>query len=309
MNYRVLTPTNNLSHEEWLEIRKKGLGGSDAAAILGLNPWRSAIDVWLEKTGREVKDIDSERMRIGRDLEDYVAQRFAETKGLKVQRRNAVLQHPEYDWMTANVDRLIVGKNEGLECKVTNSYAASDWKDKVPVHYELQCHHYMAVTGADAWFIAALVGNEKVVIHKIERDEDVIESLVAAEKHYWESYITTGEMPPPDGSEASDAAIKQLWPEASEGIEVELGDEVGELLSRRDELNKLGNEIDDELREIDNKIQFAMKDAEVASVKGRKITWKNRTQSRLDTKALKAEAPEIYEKYNKPSSFRVFLVK
>ena len=308
MNYRVLAKTNDISREEWLEIRKKGIGGSDCSAILGLNPWRSAIDVWVEKTGREVKDIDSERMRIGRDLEDYVAQRFAEAKGLKVIRRNAVLQHAEHEWMTANVDRLIVGKNEGLECKVTNSYAASDWNDKVPIHYELQCHHYMAVTGADAWWIAALVGNEKVVIHKIDRDEDVIESLVAAEKNFWESYITTGEMPPPDASEAAEKAIKELWPNASEGSEIIL-DEFEELLKRRDELNKLGNDIDDELMEIDNKIKFAMKDAEEASVNGRKITYRNRTQSKLDTKALKVEQPELYEKYNKPSSYRVLLVK
>lgn len=309
MNFNILAKTNDLSREEWLEIRKKGLGGSDAAAILGLNPWRSPIAVWLEKTGREVKDIDSERMRIGRDLEDYVAQRFSEAKGLKVVRKNAVLQSIDNEWMTANVDRLIVGRNEGLECKVTNSYAASDWKDKVPVHYELQCHHYMAVTGADAWWIAALVGNEKVVIHKIERDEDVIQSLVTAEKNFWESYIATDEMPPPDGTYASEDAIKELWPDASEGVEVVLGSDFEELIKRRDELNKLGNEIDDELRLIEQTIQNAMREAEVARIGERKVTWKNRSTKRLDAKKLQVDEPEVYEKYLKESNYRVFLVK
>ena len=308
MNYRVLKSTNNMSHDEWLEIRKQSIGGSDASAVLGLNPWRSAIDVWMEKKGMSKPIEDNERMRIGRDLEDYVAQRFAETKGLKVQRRNAILQHPEHDWMTANVDRLIVGKNEGLECKVTNSYAAKDWNDAIPVHYELQCHHYMAVTGADAWWIAALVGNEKVAIQKIDRDEDVIKSLVTLEKAFWDSYITTGEMPPPDGSEAAENAIKELWPDAKESVEVVL-DEFADLIKRRDELNKLGNEIDDELRQIDQDIQVAMKDAEVAKVGERRITWKNRTTSRLDSKALKAQEPELYERYCKPSNYRVFIVK
>src|SRR5690606_12206216 len=108
------------------------------------------------------------------DLEDYVAKRFVEATGMKVRRINAILQHSEYPFMLANVDRLIVGKKEGLECKVTNSYAKKEWEDEIPIYYEIQCHHYMAVTGYKAWWIACLIGNERFVYKRIERDEEVI---------------------------------------------------------------------------------------------------------------------------------------
>jgi putative phage-type endonuclease len=310
VNYRTLVSTAAITHDEWLQYRTKSIGGSDSAAIAGHNPWRSSIAVWLEKTGRETETIDNERMRIGRDLEDYVARRFEEATGLKVRRKNAILQHQTIDWMTANVDRLIVGADEGLECKVTGSYSSNDWKDdKIPLMYEMQIHHYMAVTGASAWWIAALIGNERLAIKRIQRDEEVISALIDIEKSFWEGNVLTDEMPAPDGSEAAGEAIKKLWPDASDGVEVVLDSDFEELIKRRDDLNKLGNEIDEELHEIDQTIQVAMRDAEVARVGERKVTWKNRAMRRLDAKKLEAEQPEVYGKYVKESNSRVFIVK
>ena len=309
MNLKVLKSTNNLSREEWLELRKSSIGGSDAASILGFNPWKSAIDVWMEKTGRSKPIEDNERMRIGRDLEEYVAKRFEEETGRKVRRKNAVLVHPEHEWMTANVDRLIVGEDTGLECKVTNSYAASDWKDGCPLHYQFQCHHYMAVTGASGWWIAALVGNEKIATHFIERDEDVIQSLTALEKDYWETYITKDEMPPPDGSSAAQDAIKELYPMSAPETFVELPKDVACLLDRRYELGDVIEKMSKEVEEIEQRIQVMMGENEAATAGGWKLTWKSRTQARVDSKKLKAEQPELYEKYTKESSFRVFTVR
>lgn len=310
MNFRTLVSTTNITRDEWLEYRKKSIGGSDAAAIAGLNPWKSAITVWLEKTGRETENYDNERMRIGRDLEDYVARRFEEATGLKVRRRNAILMHENIDWMSANIDRLIVSADEGLECKVTGSYSASDWKDdKIPLMYEMQMHHYMAVTGASAWWIAALIGNERIAIKRIERDEEVISALIEIERTFWQDNVLAGEMPAPDGSKAAQEAIKKLWPSANEGLKVELDSEFEKMIERRYELSELIDNMSKEVDKIDQEIQVAMKDAEVATVGKHKVTWKTRTSNRLDSNQLKNQEPEVFAKFSKPSSYRVFIVR
>ena len=148
---KKLVSTTNLTHEEWLRYRKTGIGGSDAGAICGLNPYVSPMSVYFDKTSEEIQDFDNEAMRQGRDLEEYVARRFTEETGFKVRRANAIYQNTAYPFMLANVDRLLVGERIGLECKTTSAYNADKWADGlIPPHYEIQCHHYMAVTGAAA---------------------------------------------------------------------------------------------------------------------------------------------------------------
>ena len=155
MKLNKLVSTLHMDHEVWLENRRKGIGGSDAGSICGLNPYSSAIAVFQDKTQPLTEKPDNESMRQGRDLEEYVARRFMEETGKKVRRANAIFYKEEQPFMLANVDRLIVGENAGLECKTASAYSADKWKDgHIPESYEIQCHHYMAVTGADAWYIA-----------------------------------------------------------------------------------------------------------------------------------------------------------
>lgn len=309
MEANVLLSTLNLSHEDWLDARTKGIGGSDAAAIAGLNPWKSKVGVFLDKTGRSEPIPDNERMRIGRDLEDYVAKRFEEATGMKTRRKNAILSHSEHDFILANVDRLIVGEREGLECKTTNSYAVQDWKDdKIPVHYELQCHHYMAVTGYKAWWIACLIGNESFVYKKIERDEEIINHLVDIEKNFWENYVLKNEMPAPDGSEDSGDMLKMMYPEAETDTVVELN-QFAEQVARRDEINMLVKKLEIEKDQIDQSIQAEMKENEIAVIGDRKATWKNVSTNRLDSKKLKEEQEAIYNEYVKTTNSRRFLIK
>lgn len=133
-----------------------GIGGSDAGAICGRNPYASLMSVYYDKTREDTADCDNESMRQGRDLEAYVAQRFKEATGKKVRRSNIMYQSEEYPFMLANVDRLVVGELAGLECKTASAYSADKWKDdNIPVHYQIQCHHYMAVTEAKAWYLAS----------------------------------------------------------------------------------------------------------------------------------------------------------
>ncbi|KGG81081.1 hypothetical protein Y919_02665 [Caloranaerobacter azorensis H53214] len=310
MQANVLVKTIGLSHEEWLKWRQKGIGGSDAAAIAGLNPHRSPIKVYLEKIGQAEPEEDNERMRIGRDLEPYVAYRFSEATGLKVRRRNATLQHPKYPYMIADVDRLIVGKDEGLECKVTNSYAKKEWEEEIPVHYEIQCHHYMAVTGYSAWWIAVLIGNEKFVYKKIERDEEIINYLIQIEKDFWENHVLKREMPAPDGSSAAAEIIKKMYPQSKSDSFIELSpNKFKSKLQRLDEIKELMSKLDEEKKQIEQEIQIEMGENEIALIGDRKVIWKSITSNRFDSKKFAKDHPDLYKKYVKQSSYRRFQIK
>lgn len=148
-------PISELRREEWLRLRKAGIGGSDAAAVCGLNPYSSPMKVFIDKMTDEITGEDNEAMRQGRDLEDYVAQRFTEATGMKVRRSNYMYRSIAHPFMFADVDRLIVGCDADLECKTASAYNADKWADdNIPIHYYIQCQYYMAVTGKKAWYIA-----------------------------------------------------------------------------------------------------------------------------------------------------------
>ena len=193
---KYITP--DMSRLEWLQLRQKGIGGSDAAAIFGMSRWKSPIDIWLSKTIEiEEEDEQSEAAYWGTVLEDVVAKEFAERTGLKVRRRNAMLQHDEHDFMIADIDREIVGQKVGLECKTASAYKKEEWADdEIPVEYLIQCQHYMAVTGYEAWWIAVLVGGNTFIYKKIDRDEEFIEMLIKAEMDFWNNHVVPNVMPP-----------------------------------------------------------------------------------------------------------------
>lgn len=306
---KVLIDTKELSHDEWLKYRQMGLGGSDIGAIAGMNPWKSPISVFLDKTGQGEPIPDSERMRIGRDLEDYVAQRFAEAQGVKVRKRNAILQHDDYPFMLANIDREIVGKKEGLECKVTNSFGRTDWENEIPPYYELQCHHYMAVTGYDAWWLAALIGNEKVIIKKIKRDPEIIDYLIQLEQRFWEDHVLKNEMPAPDGSADATEIIKKKYPKDNgETLEI-YEQEWQDRAKRYCDLNALIKDLQREQDTIKQEIQLELKEAQKAVIGDYRVKWSTVISNRLDSKSLEKEHPEIVQKYKKESSSRRFEIR
>ena len=171
--------TAGMSREEWLKLRKTGIGGSDAGAICGLNPYSSPMKVFWDKTKDGVEEKDNEAIRIGNDLEQYVAGRFMEATGLKVRRSNYMYRSKGHPYMIADVDRLVVGEDAGLECKTASAYNADKWADgKIPPHYAIQCYHYMAVTGKRAWYIAAVILGREFVYHKLTWDDALIQQLI-----------------------------------------------------------------------------------------------------------------------------------
>lgn len=310
MQAEVLMRTKDMDRNEWLEQRKRGIGGSDAAAILGLDRYRSAFDVYAEKVGLKSEEPDNEAMRQGRDLEDYVASRFTEETGKKVRRRNAILQHPEHPWMLANVDRLVVGENAGLECKTTSVLNRAKFSQgEYPPNYYVQCVHYMAVTGAERWYLAVLVLNKAFHVFTIERDEAEIQALIQAEKRFWEEHVLKQIPPAPDGSESTSEVIKAMFPEARERETVALfgcEDKIRTMLDLQTQIKDLERQYD----ALKQELQLALGEAEQGRAQGYVVEWKNQVRRSLDTKRLKAEQPEVYEQYLKPAqTVRVFKIK
>lgn len=310
---KVLASTSKMPRDEWLDWRRKGIGGSDAAAICGLSPWESPIGIWLQKLGKAPPKEENESMRQGRDLEEYVAQRFTEASGKKVRRLNSILAHPDRLWMLANIDREVVGEDAGFEAKTTSGYNESAWTDgKIPIQYQLQCHHYMAVTGAKRWYIGCLILTRGFVWNVIERDESVIENLISMESEFWHRYVLTGEMPPPDGTEESEEVIAELFPGniVENNSEILLdGDDWQSIMNRWYELNEIGDRIEKEQDEIKQRLMLAMGKTAQATIPGiGRISWKGYSRESLDTKAFKKEHPEMVERYLKQTPYRRFSI-
>lgn len=309
---RVLTKlTPETTRLEWLRYRQASIGGSDASAVLGLSRWKGPIDVWLDKT-REITQDDgaSEAAYWGNVLEDIVAQEFTKRTGLSVRRRNAILMHDEHDFILANIDRELVGQKVGLECKTASAYKKEEWsEDEIPAEYIVQCQHYMAVTGYESWWIACLIGGNQFVYKQIERDEEFIEMLLAAEVDFWNHYVVGGEMPPVDGSDASKNALHDFYPTAEAGAEITLDAEQEGLLQERLGLMELKDDCEAKIQTIDNKIKAAMGETETAVGQRFSVKWGNVSRTMVDSKRLKAEAPDIYQQYSKTSTSRTFKVK
>lgn len=305
----VLAKTLGLNHKEWLNLRKKGIGGSDAGAICGLNPYVSAMDVYRDKTSEIIYDTDNEAMKQGRDLEEYVARRFTEETGLKVRRHNVIYQNEDYPFMLANVDRMLVGRNIGLECKTTSPFNAEKWENnQIPPHYLTQCYHYMAVTGAEVWYLAVLIYGKEFKYYRIERDEKAIRDLIKIEKLFWEHNVLKKVMPDPDGSVACDQIISEYFSYAEPDKSIELTG-FNKELRRRAEIIDMIDRLEQEKKEIEQGVKVYMGDAEIAMNDDFRVSWKNTEVNRFDSKLLKEEHPEIYSKYCKKNNQRRFYVR
>ena len=298
-----------ISHEEWLKLRKEGIGGSDAGAICGLNPYSSPMSVYQDKTSQEQTGQDNEAMRQGRDLEDYVARRFTEATGLKVRRSNAMYKSQEHPFMLADVDRLVVGEDAGLECKTANAFQADKWKDgAVPDHYLIQCLHYLAVTGKKSWYLAVVILGREFRYVKIEREEGMIRDLIAIEEDFWMNHVVPRVMPDPDGSRICDEVLSRYFPRAKGGTLL-LPDSFNRDLERRQEILRLMERLEQEQRQIEQKIKLFLGESQEAHNPKYRVSWSNVDTQRVDSRRLKEEQPDVYSRFSKVSHSRKFTVK
>lgn len=307
--YKHLTKisTVGMSHEEWLEHRSKTIGGSDASAILGMNSYSSPYSVWAEKLGKLPPKEDNEAMRIGRDLEAYVAQRFTEKTGKKVRRENNILWNPDYPYAHANVDRMVIGEDAGLECKTTSSLNVTKFKNgEYPENYYVQCVHYMMVTGCKRWHLAVLVLGKGFYEFTIERDEEEIKALAKSEEAFWE-YVKTKTPPAVDGTDSTTKTISTIFPNSNtETVNLFAFEDA---LKQYIALGKQIKELENLQAEMANKVKSFMNEAGKGESDNFKVSWPTTSKSTFDHKRFAEEHPNIdLTAYYKISSYRTFKV-
>ena len=303
---RVVVKTNNLSREEWLKYRTGGIGGSDVSVIAGINPYRSLHQLWLEKTGQiSPEETDNEYTHFGTLLEPIVRQEFVERTGLKVRQKHMLLQSEEFPFMYADLDGVINDNGETaiFEAKTASQYKAETWENGVPAGYILQVQHYMAVTGAQKTYIAALIGGNHFVYHVIERDVTMIAKIIAMENHFWKHNVIGGVEPIPDGSDATTEYLNQKYA-VSNGKTIDLPQEAIAICEEYERLANQLKEVENAKNSAANQIKNYMKEAEVGRVGNKCISWKQIVKSTVDTKKLKEEQPELYSNYLMQNSYR-----
>jgi len=294
--------------------RMKGIGGSDAAAAVGLSEWKSPYELWLEKIGAAPPpDLsDNESVRFGALLEDVVAEEFARRRGVRVWRQRSTLYHRTHNFMFAHIDRRIVGAREGLECKTASVRMAKRWgeenTDEIPIEYWAQAAHYLAVTGYDGWHVAVLIGGNDFRMYYVPRDDEAIAALIERELAFWEC-VKTGV--PPDPMTLED--VKVRWPSHIEAKRVNATPEIVDALARFKEINAQIKALEKEQEPLEIAVKSFMADAaELVDERGKVLcTWKQAKASRVfDKDRFAQENPELYERYlvERPGSRR-FLVK
>lgn len=303
-----LVKTNDLSRDEWLTVRKGGIGSSDAGAAVGLNPYQSQLELWMIKTGRDgnLPKVDpndeTSPMYWGTLLEPIVAAHYTRRTGNKVRKINAVLQHPDPDkaWMLANIDREVIGADDVqiLECKTTGEFGARLWIDGPPDYVVCQVQHQLAVTGKSAADVCVLICGQEIRVYRIERDDALIARLIELERQFW-CYVETDTPPPADGSDSADTALRCLYPD-DRGQTLDLKRErdmsaaFADLVAVREEIAHR-QIVEAQLKQ---KIQQRMGDASRALFETGSVSWKKSKDSLgLDLPKLLQVQCDIYQRY------------
>lgn len=308
----VLISTVNMTKEDWLKYRSKGIGGSDVSVICGINKYKSAVELWMEKTGQIEPTEAGEAAYWGNVMEPIVRNEFALRTNLKVKIVKAILKHPTKSFMLANLDGIIKDHICGeciFEAKTASVYKQNDWEDdKIPEAYMLQIQHYMAVTGYKRTFIAVLIGGNQFKYKTIERDDELIEMIIKLEEDFW-SHVLDNTPPQIDGSQASSELLSRLYPESNNTHKILLPEEAKDLIIQYElgkEKEKVATEIKDEAV---NKLKSLLGENECGLIGDRQIIWKSVSSERFDSKKFQAENCEVYKNYISKSSSRRFSIK
>jgi len=300
-----------MTNDQWKLERKTGIGGSDVSAICGCNPWRTALDTYLDKTGHPAGDVaETEQMRLGHDIEPVIANVFQRKTDLNVLPVPWILAHPKYDWCKANIDRLIVDEKTGngiLEIK--NTTMGDAWMDgNIPDYYYLQLQWYLFITGLKYGYFAVLINGKQFIHTHVDRDDEIIESVFKICKTFWESHVIPQIPPEPDGSKAGVELIKLLYPKANPTTTIDLPDSARELLHGYQESDEKLKEYETLKNMYGNKLKLLMGDNERGIIDDYIIKWSNVSTERMDTKRFKSEQPELFGQYCRVTESRRFII-
>lgn len=294
--------------QEWLDFRKQGIGGSDTSAIIGVSKWRTPIETWMEKTGRrEVPDLSSkESVEWGTLLEPVIRNKFARSHPeLRVFEVNASLVSKDREWAHANLDGVIVDADGNfgiLEIKTAGYRSEKDWSDGVPDYYMAQVTHYMGVTGWKYAYVAVLIGGQKYLEFRVERDDEDVEFVAAQVDVFWNECVKGGSMPVILGRQEESRAALALSPKGhgehhvtGRGAVTEFNNLVWKYLNARDEEANAKSRKDD----ASAKLKILVGDSNAVTSDIYKVVWSRGVRTTFDKKRLAEEHPEIYDQYAK----------
>lgn len=296
---------------EQKEIRKSGIGGSDAAALAGESRYKSPVDLYLQKWGlTEESQEESEAAYWGNVLEPVIAREFELREGKKLVIEPNLLRHEKYTWMIANIDRFIVDENAILECKTCSEYKGGEWgeeyTDQIPDEYLLQCAHYAIVTDAKYVALAVLIGGQSFKVYKYERNKELEENLIDLEHDFWHNHYL--KKIPPDVKFYKDSG--SLWKKSngtSKTISTELSAHLKSFIFTRNKIKELTEQLDFDKAKL---CEFLQESSTLLNEIGINIaSWKTQKTSRFDVDKLKNDQPEIYCQFLKTTESRVFRIK
>lgn len=287
------------------EERMQYIGGSDIAAILGQSRWKTPFKLFNEKTGKiKTPDLSNvEAVEMGNRLEQFVADIFSEKTGKQVRRAPKMYRHPKYPFLVANIDRLIVGGDELLECKTASAYKLEEWENKIPKEYLLQVMWYLGITGRKRGWIACLIGGQRFDYKPIDFDQELFDLMVEKALAFWD--MVQKNVPPMILPE-DDETLAELYPTNTEDfIEMQ---EMNDRVAYLQEIKMHIDEMTKEKREIETELKTLIQDKAGVITDRYKVTWKTQSTKRIDATALRAECPEIAEKYTKETISRVMRI-
>lgn len=309
----IMVSTKGMTRERWLELRRKGIGGSDASVVMGKNPWRSIQQLWEDKTGKTpVQENSNEYTYWGNVMEGIIRKEFMNRTGLKVRQKHFMMFHPQFQFMFADVDGIVTderGEKCIFEAKTVSQYREEEWRDgKIPVEYMMQVQHYLAVCGMQKAYIAALIGGNHFIYHTILRDEGMIAELIHAEKQFWDYNVKCDIRPEIDGSSATKDFLDKKYRDSVKDS-VKLDRSLEAVLKQYQEVESQLKDMEQKKNGLSNQLKAALGEHEEGRLEnGQIVRWKRIEKKLVDAKKLKAEQPEIYKQYSNVSAYRMLSV-
>lgn len=324
---RRLADVSAMRRDDWLELRRGGLGASDAGAVLGVDPYTSPTALWAEKTGRTAPWAGSEAADWGLKLEALVRDEYSERTDSYVFKPDHMFVHPEHGFMRASPDGFVDGPETGwdlehrataetasgvYEGKTATVYVAGDWEDgQIPARYLAQAHHLLAVTGLDWCDFGVLIGGNRFLepIPRVHSDPEMVDLLVDAETEFW-ALVESDTAPPVDGSRSTRDTLAAIYDAQPDQVAHLDADHARLVIDRRAELDADIRRLTADKEAMDNQLRAMLGDAVVGLVDGHEaVTWRPVHTNRLDTKALRGAHPEIAAEFTKTTTTRRLVVK
>ena len=290
--------------------RTKYIGGSDVAGILGISPWRTPLEVYLDKVQPRVEPVDPSKQKVftrGQRMEPYVIDLLSEETGMEIVHRGNRYIHRDYDFIAAEIDAE-AASGENIEIKTVSPFKAKEWgeiqTDAIPVHYTAQAMHGLMVTNKQVCVFGVLIGGDDFRIYRVERDEETIQAILEKEIAFWDRVKNLN---PPEATSVSDVS---LMFEKDAGTSIEADGKALALFNNLRDMKSRRKSLEEEIAISEEKLKMYMQEHSVLTLDGKPLCiWKSQISNRFDQKLFQSVHPELFEKFKTTTTQRVFRMK